>query len=186
LHTKSKIILGVDPGTLFMGFGIIKITSSGISLVVMDVLKLSPRKDAYERLQIIHQKIGDLLNEFAPSEFAIEAPFFGKNVQSMLKLGRAQGVAIAAAMQAGIPVTEYSPRKIKQSITGNGNADKLQVLKMLQRLVAFDENPKYFDATDALAVAVCHYFQGNEILNHSSKKINGWKDFLVKNPGRIK
>lgn len=186
LNTNSKIILGIDPGTLFMGFGIIEISSSGMTLIIMDVLKLSARKDAYERLQIIHQKVCELLREFSPDEFAIEAPFFGKNVQSMLKLGRAQGVAIAAAMQAGIPVTEYSPRKVKQSITGNGNADKLQVLKMLQRLVVFEENPKYFDATDALAVAVCHHFQGNGLLNNSSKKLNGWKDFLVKNPERVK
>jgi crossover junction endodeoxyribonuclease RuvC len=186
LNTNSKIILGIDPGTLFMGFGIIEISSSGMTLIIMDVLKLSAKKDAYERLQIIHQKVCELLREFSPDEFAIEAPFFGKNVQSMLKLGRAQGVAIAAAMQAGIPVTEYSPRKVKQSITGNGNADKLQVLKMLQRLIVFEENPKYFDATDALAVAVCHHFQGNGLLNNSSKKLNGWKDFLAKNPGRAK
>ena len=186
MNTNSKIILGIDPGTLFMGFGIIKITGSGMSLIIMDVLKLSPKKDAYERLQMIHQKVCELLSTHLPHEFAIEAPFFGKNVQSMLKLGRAQGVAIAAAMQAGIPITEYSPRKVKQSITGNGNADKLQVLKMLQRLIVFQENPKYFDATDALAVAVCHHFQGNGLLNNSSKKINGWKDFLVKNPERVK
>lgn len=169
-----------------MGFGIIKINTSSISLVNMNVLKLSPRKDAYERLQMIHQKVSELLKEYRPDEFAIEAPFFGKNVQSMLKLGRAQGVAIAAAMHAGIPVTEYSPRKVKQSITGNGNADKLQVLKMLQRLMAIEESPKYLDATDALAVAVCHYFQGSKLLNASSKKLNGWKDFLNKNPGRVK
>jgi crossover junction endodeoxyribonuclease RuvC len=168
-----------------MGFGIIEISSSGMSLIIMDVLKLSPKKDAYERLQIIHQKVCELLSEYSPNEFAIEAPFFGKNVQSMLKLGRAQGVAIAAAMHAGIPVTEYSPRKVKQSITGNGNADKLQVLKMLQRLIAFEENPTSFDATDALAVAVCHHYQGNSLLNNSSKKLNGWKDFLAKNPGRM-
>jgi crossover junction endodeoxyribonuclease RuvC len=178
--------LGIDPGTLFMGFGIIEINSSGMRLLVMDVLKLSAKKDAYERLQIIHEKVSELLREFCPHEFAIEAPFFGKNVQSMLKLGRAQGVAIAAAMQAGIPVTEYSPRKVKQSITGNGNADKLQVLKMLQRLISFEENPKYFDATDALAVAVCHHFQGNSLVNNSAKKLNGWKDFLMQNPGRVK
>lgn len=169
-----------------MGFGIIEITSSGMHLIVMDVLKIPAKKDAYERLQMIHQKVCDLLLQFSPHEFAIEAPFFGKNVQSMLKLGRAQGVAIAAAMQAGIPVTEYSPRKIKQSITGNGNADKLQVLKMLQRLMSFEDNPKYFDATDALAVAVCHHFQGNGLPDQSSKKLNGWKDFLVKNPARIR
>ncbi|MEO6845333.1 MAG: crossover junction endodeoxyribonuclease RuvC [Ginsengibacter sp.] len=186
MHKTSKIILGIDPGTIIMGFGIIEVNASGITLIIMDVLKLSPKKDAYERLQMIHQKVCELLKEFSPNEFAIEAPFFGKNVQSMLKLGRAQGVAIAAAMQAGIGVTEYSPRKVKQSITGNGNADKLQVLKMLQRLIVFDEDPKYFDATDALAVAVCHHFQGNALLNNSSKKLNGWKDFLVQNPGRMK
>ena len=186
MDTKSKIILGIDPGTLFMGFGIIEISSSGMTLIIMDVLKLSPKKDAYERLQIIHQKVCELLTEFCPHEFAIEAPFFGKNVQSMLKLGRAQGVAIAAAMQAGVPVTEYSPRKVKQSITGNGNADKQQVLKMLQRLISFEEDPKYFDATDALAVAVCHHFQGNSVVKNSSKKLNGWKDFLAQNPARIK
>lgn len=186
LHKNSKIILGIDPGTLIMGFGIIKVSSSGVALIIMDVLRLSAKKDAYEKLQAIHFKVCELLAEHCPDEFAIEAPFFGKNVQSMLKLGRAQGVAIAAAMQAGVPVTEYSPRKIKQSITGNGNADKLQVLKMLQRIVAFEENPKYFDATDALAVAVCHHFQGNCLVEHSSKKLSGWKDFLAKNPERMK
>jgi crossover junction endodeoxyribonuclease RuvC len=185
LHKNSKIILGIDPGTLLMGFGVIKVSSKGVTLIMMDALKLSSRKDAYERLQIIYQKVCDLVKDHEPHALAIEAPFFGKNVQSMLKLGRAQGVAIAAAMQAGVPVTEYSPRKIKQSITGNGNADKLQVLKMLQRILSFEENPKYLDAADALAVAVCHYFQGNKPIN-TSKKLNGWKDFLVQNPGRVK
>lgn len=186
LHTNSKIILGIDPGTLIMGFGIIKVRPSGITLIIMDVLKLSPKKDAYERLQAIHQKVSELLSKYSPNEFAIEAPFFGKNVQSMLKLGRAQGVAIAAAMQAGIPVTEYSPRKVKQSVTGNGNADKLQVLKMLQRLMTFEEDPKYYDATDALAVAVCHHLQGNILLNPTSNKLNGWKDFISRNSERIR
>lgn len=186
MHKKSKIILGIDPGTLVMGFGVIEVSPTGVTLVMMDVLKLSSRKDAYERLQIIHQKVCELLKDHGPHELAIEAPFFGKNVQSMLKLGRAQGVAIAAAMQAGVPVTEYSPRKIKQSITGNGNADKLQVLKMLQRILVFDESPKYFDATDAIAVAVCHHFQGSTPVNHTSKKLNGWKDYLAQNPQRIK
>lgn len=169
-----------------MGFGVIKVCGSGVSLIIMDVLRLSPKKDSYERLQIIHAKVCELVKDHAPHELAIEAPFFGKNVQSMLKLGRAQGVAIAAAMQACVPVTEYSPRKIKQSITGNGNADKLQVLKMLQRILCFDENPKYMDATDALAVAVCHHFQSNIPIVNGSKKLNGWKDFLVQNPKRIK
>ena len=169
-----------------MGFGIIKITGNTVSLVEMDVLKLSPKKDAYERLRLIHYKVCDLVKMYTPNELAIEAPFFGKNVQSMLKLGRAQGVAIAAAMQSGLPVTEYSPRKIKQSITGNGNADKQQVMKMLQRILSFNDDPKYLDATDALAVAVCHHFQDNVLLKGATKKMNGWKDFLVKNPGRVK
>ena len=186
MHTKTKIILGIDPGTLMMGFGLIEVKDNNITLIVMDVLKLSAKKDAYERLKIIHNKVCELVKIHGPHQLAIEAPFFGKNVQSMLKLGRAQGVAIAAAMQAGVPVTEYSPRKIKQSITGNGNADKLQVMKMLQRIVSFTDDPKHLDATDALAVAVCHHFQGNVLLGTNVKKINGWKDFLGKNPGRIK
>ena len=152
----------------------------------MDVLKLPAKKDAYERLRLIHYKVADLVQHHRPDELAIEAPFFGKNVQSMLKLGRAQGVAIAAAMQQGLPVTEYSPRKIKQSITGNGNADKQQVMKMLQRILSFSDDPKYLDATDALAVAVCHHYQDNVLLKGAEKKLNGWKEFLVKNPGRVK
>src|SRR5687768_8659606 len=169
-----------------MGFGLIKVNGNNVTLVVMDVLKLSSKTDAYERLQIIHHKVCELVKIHCPQQLAIEAPFFGKNVQSMLKLGRAQGVAIAAAMQAGVPVTEYSPRKIKQSITGNGNADKLQVMKMLQRIVSFADGPKHLDATDALAVAVCHHFQGNALSGSDTNKINGWKDFFGKNPGRIK
>jgi crossover junction endodeoxyribonuclease RuvC len=169
-----------------MGFGIIKVTGNVVTLIEMDVLKLSAKKDAYERLRLIHFKVCDLVKMYGPHELAIEAPFFGKNVQSMLKLGRAQGVAIAAAMQSGLPVTEYSPRKIKQSITGSGNADKLQVMKMLQRILSFTDDPKYMDATDALAVAVCHHFQDNVFLKSASKKSNKWKDFLTKNPARIK
>lgn len=184
---SSKIILGIDPGTLLMGFGLIKVHTSGASLILMDTLKLSSKDDNYLRLSKIHSKVVDILNEYQPNEFAIEAPFFGKNVQSMLKLGRAQGVAIAAAMSAGIPVTEYSPRKIKQSITGNGSADKQQVLRMLQRILNFQEIPQFLDATDALAVAVCHHFQGrSDLLIPASQKVYGWKDFVVKNPSRLK
>ena len=169
-----------------MGFGVIEIKGNSLKLVMMDVLKISASKDAYQRLQIIHLKVCEMLSSHSPDEMAIEAPFFGKNVQSMLKLGRAQGVAIAAAMQAGVPVTEYSPRKIKQSITGNGNADKIQVMKMLQRIIPFKANPQFLDATDALAVAICHHFQGSRIADTSEKKLGGWKDFLLKNPGKIK
>lgn len=187
MHKTSKIILGIDPGTLVMGYGLIEVKAAKVTLISMGVLKLAAENDAYQRLRLIHLKVSELLCAYTPNEFAIEAPFFGKNVQSMLKLGRAQGVAIAAAMQAAIPVTEYSPRKIKQSITGNGNADKLQVLKMLQRIVCFEENPKYLDATDALAVAVCHHFQNSSaIMNNQDKKVSGWKDFLAQNPGRAK
>lgn len=152
----------------------------------MDVLKQSGKKDNYIRLQLIYKKVENLIKKYKPTEFAIEAPFFGKNVQSMLKLGRAQGVAIAAAMSAGLSVTEYSPRKIKQSITGNGNADKEQVWKMLQRMLSLKEEPKHFDATDALAVAICHHYQSNSAFNRIAKGFKGWDDFILKNPERLK
>ena len=186
LHKPGKIILGIDPGTLLMGYGIIEINGQSIKMMEMQVLRLSGKKDNHERLHLIHQKVVELIQQFCPTEFAIEAPFFGKNVQSMLKLGRAQGVAIAAAMSAGIPVTEYSPKKVKQSVTGNGNADKEQVWKMLKQLLALkDEKPKSYDATDALAVAICHHFQGNSVLAKAGKGLNGWEDFVKKNPGRV-
>ena len=175
-----------------MGFGIIRVTGNRLSLIEMGVLRMPAKKDAYERLHMIHEKVRDLLHLHRPTEFAIEAPFFGKNVQSMLKLGRAQGVAIATAMQAGIPVTEYSPRKIKQSITGNGNANKLQVLSMLQHLIVFSGPPASYDATDALAVAICHHFNAGlppqpagKSPSSGSKK-NSWSDFITQNPSRIK
>ena len=152
----------------------------------MGVLKLSAKLDAYERLEKIHGQVAQLIIEYKPDCFAIEAPFFGKNVQSMLKLGRAQGVAIAAAMQAGLSVNEYSPKKVKQSITGNGNASKEQVMKMMQRLLDIKEEPKYFDATDALSVALCHYYQDNPLLKTvAGKKIKDWSDFIRQNPGRV-
>lgn len=185
---KPVTILGIDPGTLFMGYCVIEAQKNTFSIQTIDVLKLSSKKDHYQRLQMVHQKITELVEEFSPNEFAIEAPFFGKNVQSMLKLGRAQGVAIAAAMTKNIPVTEYSPRKIKQSITGNGNADKEQVWRMLQRMTALPDKPKYFDATDALAVAICHYFGTNSLPAKKStgtKKSSGWEKFIEQNPGRI-
>jgi crossover junction endodeoxyribonuclease RuvC len=185
LQKTAKIILGIDPGTLMMGYSIIEIANGKIKLLEMHALKLSGKKDNYERLQLIHEKVTALIGEYKPHEFAIEAPFFGKNVQSMLKLGRAQGVAIAAAMSAGLPVTEYSPRKVKQSVTGNGNADKEQVWKMLQQLLQIKEKPAYFDATDALAIAICHHYQLNSVLVKAGKGFGGWEDFLKKNPQRI-
>ena len=185
---KPVIILGIDPGTLLMGYSVIEAHKNSFSIKTIDVLKLSSKKDQYQRLQMVHQKISELVEEYVPNEFAIEAPFFGKNVQSMLKLGRAQGVAIAAAMSKNIPVTEYSPRKIKQSITGNGNADKEQVWKMLQRITALPDKPKYFDATDALAVAICHYYGSKfmtEKKSNGNKKSSGWEKFIQQNPERI-
>ena len=186
MQKPVKIILGIDPGTLVMGYGIIEINGNTKRMKEMQVLKLSGKKDNHERLHLIHEKVQQLIKKFAPHEFAIEAPFFGKNVQSMLKLGRAQGVAIAAAMHAGLPVTEYSPKKVKQSITGNGNADKEQVWKMLQQLLILKDQPVYYDATDALAVAVCHHFQMNSVLGKVTNGFKGWDDFIKKNPGKVK
>ena len=170
MQKPAKIILGIDPGTLLMGYGIIEVNGSRVTMKEMQVLRLSARKDNHARLQLIHQKVEELIRIFQPDEFAIEAPFFGKNVQSMLKLGRAQGVAIAAAMSAGLPVTEYSPKKVKQSVTGNGNADKVQVWKMLQQLLALKDEPQSYDATDALAVAMCHHFQIHSLLSRGVLK----------------
>ena len=191
MQKPSKIILGIDPGTLVMGYGIIEIYNNKIILKEMGALKLSGKKDNYERLRLIHNTVEQLIQKYRPHEFAIEAPFFGKNVQSMLKLGRAQGVAIAAAMSASLPVTEYSPKKIKQSITGNGNADKDQVWQMLQNIILIKDEPKYLDASDALAVAVCHYFQsGLKITSASQKKSSAknssWAGFIKENPHRMK
>ncbi|HSU28796.1 MAG TPA: crossover junction endodeoxyribonuclease RuvC [Chitinophagaceae bacterium] len=186
MQKPIKIILGIDPGTLVMGYGIIEVNGRSIQMKTMQVLRLPAKKNNHERLQMIHGKVAELIREFKPDEFAIEAPFFGKNVQSMLKLGRAQGVAIAAAMSAGLTVTEYSPKKIKQSITGNGNADKEQVWKMLQRLLVLKEEPKYFDATDALAVAVCHHFQSHSNFTKTNKSFSGWEDYIKKNPLKVK
>lgn len=186
MQKTSKIILGIDPGTIVMGYGLITITGNDVSLLELGVLKPGKVEDSYKKLQLIFNTVSGLITKYQPTDFAIEAPFFGKNVQSMLKLGRAQGVAIAAAMRHGLEVTEYSPKKVKQSITGNGNADKEQVMKMLQSMLHFKESPKQFDATDALAVAMCHHFQSNSILTKAGKGLKGWDDFLKKYPGRIR
>lgn len=185
MQKPPKIILGIDPGTLVMGYGLISVTGRDARLLEMGVLKPGKVKDSYKKLQLIFNTVSGLITKYQPSDFAIEAPFFGKNVQSMLKLGRAQGVAIAAAMRHGLEVTEYSPKKVKQSITGNGNADKQQVMKMLQTLLGFSENPKQYDATDALAVALCHHYQ-THTLSAPVKGLKGWDDFIKKNPGRLR
>jgi crossover junction endodeoxyribonuclease RuvC len=184
--TKPSIILGIDPGTIIMGYGLIEVNQNKISLLDMGVLQPGKIKDTYKKLYLIFDTVCGLITKYQPTSFAIEAPFFGKNVQSMLKLGRAQGVAIAAAMQSGIEVTEYSPKKIKQSVTGNGNASKEQVMKMLEQILNFKDSSKHFDATDALAVAVCHYFQQKTPAASADKKLKGWDAFIAQNPGRVK
>lgn len=182
----TNIILGVDPGTQIMGYALLKVQGNHSQVLLMDTLKLTKYKDVYERLEKIHTKIVELVTLYKPTTFAIEAPFFGKNVQSMLKLGRAQGVAIAAAMQGGLTVTEYSPKKVKQSITGNGNASKEQIWQMLKTILHIQEKPQYFDATDALAVAMCHHFQTKNNVFKTNKPLKGWEDFIAKNANRIK
>lgn len=186
MQKPSKIILGIDPGTIVMGYGLIAVRGHTASLIELGVLKPGKVKDSYKKLQLIFNTVSGLITKYQPTDFAIEAPFFGKNVQSMLKLGRAQGVAIAAAMRHGLEVTEYSPKKVKQSITGNGNAGKEQVMKMLQTILSFKDSPKYFDATDALAVALCHHFQCSSPLGKAAKGLKGWEDFIKQNPGRVK
>ena len=183
MKPSGQTILGIDPGTVVMGYAIVVINGKTVQLLNMDVLKLISQKDTYRRLEMIFSKVSELIKLYQPTMFAIEAPFFGKNVQSMLKLGRAQGVAIAAAMHASVPVTEYSPKRVKQSITGNGHATKDQVFKMLQRLIELEEQPHFFDATDALAVALCHHYSSSSIVR--KKSLKGWADFIAQNPDRL-
>lgn len=179
---KDKVILGVDPGTTVLGYGIIKPGQKDIVLLSMGVVKLQKYDNHYKRLAIIYSKISGLIAQYKPTELAIEAPFFGKNVQSMLKLGRAQGIAIAAALANEIPVFEYAPKKIKNAITGNGNASKEQVAGMLKHLVPHEMTPKFFDATDGLATAVCHYLQLSKPGIVGRKQYKNWEAFLRDNP----
>lgn len=181
--TKEKVILGVDPGTNIMGFGIILCRGPKMELVDLGVVRMEKLENQALKLREIFRKTTELAAKHNPDEFAVEAPFFGKNVQSMLKLGRAQGVALAAALHRDIPVHEYSPKKIKMSITGNGNASKEQVAKMLQQLLSIRDMPKYLDATDGLAAAVCHFFQMKEP-GAAIKKYGSWETFLAGNPER--
>jgi crossover junction endodeoxyribonuclease RuvC len=180
---SDRIILGIDPGTNIMGYGLIHQKGNKISLITMGILKLGKYSDHGLKLKKIFERVLGLIEEYKPDELAIEAPFFGKNVQSMLKLGRAQGVAMAAALYKDIPIFEYSPKKIKQSITGNGNASKEQVAGMLGNLVDLGAGHEFLDATDGLAAAVCHYFQEGRI--QSGTSYSGWQSFLKDNPDRI-
>lgn len=181
--SSERIILGIDPGTNIMGFGIIAVYGNRLQLVTLGVLKLAKTDDHPVKLKRIFEKTLELIERHKPDELAIEAPFFGKNVQSMLKLGRAQGVAMAAALYRSIPIFEYSPRKIKQSITGKGGASKEQVAAMLTRMLELKEVPETLDATDGLAVAVCHHFQSGRIVKEA--RYTGWKSFLTNNPDRV-
>jgi crossover junction endodeoxyribonuclease RuvC len=184
LATNDRIILGIDPGTLVMGYGLVHIQNNKLSLIALDVIKLDKLDEHSDRLKKIFERVVELIDQYKPDELAIEAPFFGKNVQSMLKLGRAQGVAIAAALSKNIPMTEYSPKKIKMSITGNGNASKEQVAAMLESLLNFKHDDKYLDATDALGAAVCHYFQNKTAASGAKKSYSGWDAFIKDNPKR--
>ncbi len=181
---SERIILGIDPGTNIMGYGIIHQKDTKIHLISLGVIQLNKYSNQALKLKKIFERTLAIIDEYKPDELAIEAPFFGKNVQSMLKLGRAQGVAMASALYRSIPIYEYSPKKIKQSITGNGNASKEQVSAMLLNLLSINEAPKYLDATDGLAAAVCHYFQKS--LNVNNDGYSGWNQFISKNPDRIK
>jgi crossover junction endodeoxyribonuclease RuvC len=178
----SKIILGLDPGTSVMGYGVIVVQKQEIKLLQFGVIHLKKYVGHELKLKKIYDRVNQIIEDFMPDEVALEAPFFGKNVQSMLKLGRAQGVAMAAALAHGIPINEYAPKKVKQSVTGNGNASKEQVAAMIQNLLKFKKTDYLLDATDALAVALCHHFQGNT----HTKKTQGWGAFLSDNPKRIK
>ncbi len=181
---KEKIILGIDPGTNVMGYGLIGCHGSQIGLLQFGVIHLNKYSNHEIKLRKIFDRVIELTKEFLPDEMAIEAPFYGKNVQSMLKLGRAQGVAMAAALSRDVPIHEYAPKRVKQSVTGNGNASKEQVAAMIQTVLKFDEAPKLHDATDAVSVALCHHFSDNQAMKGGSSK--GWKSFVTKNPGRIK
>ena len=180
----DKIILGIDPGTNIMGYGIIHVKGKKMELVQMGVLHLSKLGSHELKLKKIFERTLQLVDEYKPDEFAVEAPFFGKNVQSMLKLGRAQGVAMSAALYRNVPIFEYAPKKIKMSITGNGNASKEQVAAMLKSILNIAEMPKHLDASDGLAAAVCHFFQRNPTKGVSS--YSGWGAFIKDNPDKLK
>lgn len=181
---EDKIILGIDPGTTIMGFGLIKVKDKSMEFLQINELLLKKYDDHYLKLKLIFERTIELIDTYHPDEIAIEAPFFGKNVQSMLKLGRAQGVAMAAGLSREIPITEYAPKKIKMAITGNGNASKEQVARMLQSLLSLKELPKNLDSTDGLAAAVCHFYNRSKVTG--SKSYSGWGAFVKQNESRVK
>ena len=202
MEKKSKTILGIDPGTNYTGYGVLAVEENTPRCVVLGYIELVRLKDPYQKLRRIFDRVGALIDEYRPDEVALESPFFGENVQSMLKLGRAQGVAMAAALTRGLPVYEYAPRRIKQSITGNGGASKEQVAALLKNMLHVEYSLRKLDATDGLAVALCHYFELSSPLNQLAgpehkKALGGglkassktgsksWESFLSENPDRI-
>lgn len=182
---EDKIILGIDPGTTVMGYGLIHVKDKRLEMLNFGVIQLNKLPTHPDKLKRIYDRLIGIIDEYRPDEMAIEAPFFGKNVQSMLKLGRAQGVAIAAALHFNLPFEEYTPKRIKQAITGSGAASKEQVAAMLQRVLNFQEMPKYLDATDGLAAAVCHHFSKG-VGEHNKSKSGNWSSFVKSNPDRAK
>jgi len=190
----DKVILGIDPGTRILGFGVIRVLDRKVEYLHMGVVNLKGTKDHFVTLRTIYEEVTKIIEKYNPDELAVEAPFYGKNVQVMLKLGRAQGAAIAAAIRRDIPIFEYAPRSIKLAVTGKGAASKEQVAMMAQRLLGIDIAQEYLDATDALAIALCHHYHvSNPVLAAASgsrkggKKLSGsWEQFVESNPGRIK
>lgn len=189
MSVNERIIMGIDPGTIVMGYGLIRVEAQRVELLALGVIRLDKMENHYLRLKRIFDRVSGLIEEYKPDELAIEAPFFGNNVQSMLKLGRAQGVAMAAALHYDIPITEYVPMRIKQAITGNGAASKEQVAGMLQRYLRIPEAtmPKELDATDGLAAALCHHFlTSGAMAKVSAGATKNWADFVKQNPNRVK
>lgn len=186
MKAYDRIIMGIDPGTNVMGYGVLGINGKKPEVVVMGVIELSKFESHYLRLHRIYERVSDLVSQYLPDEMALEAPFYGKNVQSMLKLGRAQGVAMAAALNRDIPIAEYAPLRVKQSVTGNGQASKEQVAAMLKRLLSIpdDHMPRLLDATDALAVALTHYYESGK--PQLPKGPSSWAEFIKRNPGRVR
>ena len=186
LHEWDRIIIGIDPGTNVMGYGILGVKGKKTSMIAMGVIELKKFESHYLRLSRIFERVTMLVEQYLPDEMAIEAPFFGKNVQSMLKLGRAQGVAMAAALARDVPITEYEPRKIKMAITGNGAASKEQVQEMLRRILDIPRENllPQLDATDALAAALCHFYESSR--PQIDKGCKSWKEFIAKNPDKVK
>jgi crossover junction endodeoxyribonuclease RuvC len=181
---KDNIILGMDPGTNVMGYAVIECVGKNVKLIALGIIDLTGYDDHFLKIRQIFERTQSLIDQYHPDELAIEAPFYGKNIQSMLKLGRAQGAAISAALSRSMPIFEYAPKKIKMSITGNGNAEKIQVAEMLKRIFKYEEQPKYLDATDALGAAMCHFYQKQNPL--SASKSQSWSAYIKANPDKIR